>query len=344
MNMFKLLQVLAPVLVPVLAGILLAIPASPAHAVVLKIATISPDGSSWMTKFRQGAAKVAEATENRVRFKFYPGGVMGNDKAVLRKIRIGQLHGGAFSGGTLARYAGEAQLYSLPLKFNSLEEVDYVRKHMDTRIMAGFEKGGFVTFGLADGGFAYIMSNAPVDSIESLRRQKVWTPAHDQATAEALHGFGIKPIALPIADVRTGLQTGLIDTVAISPVAAIVLQWHTQVKYLTKLPMAYLYGILAVDAKAFARIAPEDQQVVKRIMGRIFQEMDQMNRQDNQHALDALRRQGVEFITPPTQSEADWKAIAADVSHRLIRTDGIPARLVETMERHLADFRNGTAH
>ncbi len=314
---------------------------TPATAIVLKIATLSPDGSSWMAKFRQGADEVAEATAGRVRFKFYPGGVMGNDKAVLRKIRIGQLHGGAFSGGTLSQYAGEALLYGLPLKFKSLEEVDYVRRHMDAKVMDGIRKGGFVTFGLADGGFAYLMSNAPVDSIESLRRQKVWTPAHDLATSEALQGFGINPIALPIADVRTSLQTGLINTVAISPVAAIVLQWHTQVKYLTLLPMSYLYGILAVDGKAFNRIAPDDQQTVHAVMGRIFREMDNMNRQDNERALESLNRQGVEFITPARESVSAWQHIAADVALHQIKADEIPALMVQALEKHLSDYRSG---
>ncbi len=91
--------------------------AAPAQAVVLKVATLTPDGSSWMRKMRAGAEEVAQATDQRVRFKFYPGGVMGNDRAVLRKIRAGQLHGGAFSGGTLTGYYSDIQIYSLPLTF-----------------------------------------------------------------------------------------------------------------------------------------------------------------------------------------------------------------------------------
>ena len=75
------------------------------EAAVLKIATVSPDGSSWMIKMRQGAREIADLTEGRVKFKFYPGGVMGGDKTVLRKIRLGQLQGGALPGGSLATYA-----------------------------------------------------------------------------------------------------------------------------------------------------------------------------------------------------------------------------------------------
>lgn len=326
--------------VAVLSTILLS---GPAHALVLKIATLSPDGSGWMQKMREGAAEVAQVTDDRVRFKFFPGGVMGNDRAVLRKIRIGQLHGGAFPGGTLSGSSGEAQVYSLPMKFKSFGEIDYVRKQMDSRIIADIENGGFVTFGLAEGGFAYVMSNAPVRDIDALRKQKVWIPAHDRSILETMKGFGINPIALPIADVRTGLQTGLIDTVAISPVAAIVLQWHTQVKYLTELPLAYLYGLLAVDQKTFNRISSEDQKAVRRIMGSVFREMDRMNREDNVKALEALRQQGIQFVKPPPETEGEWQNIASAISSRLIEKGNVTPDIVRILEGHLNDYRSQQA-
>lgn len=311
-----------------------------AQAFVLKIATLSPDGSSWMLKMRDGADKVAAATENRVQFKFYPGGVMGNDEAVLRKIRIGQLHGGAFSGGTLSGYYPDAQVYGMPLKFRSLEEVYYVRQHMDPVILEGLEKKGFVTFGLADGGFSYIMSNQPVEAVESLKDLKVWIPSHDKMIMVAMKGFGINPISLPIADVRTGLQTGLIDTVAISPVGAIVLQWHTQVKYLTKLPVVYIYGILAVDAKAFARIAPQDQSVVREVMEQAWREMDTMNRADNSRALKAIQRQGIDFIEPREQLHAAWYDLGANVNRQIVERGYITPAMAALLEKHLEDYRS----
>ncbi len=313
--------------------------AGPAQAVVLKIATLSPDGSSWMRKMREGADRVAKATDNRVRFKFFPGGVMGNDKSVLRKIRVGQLHGGAFSGGTLSGYYGDVQIYSLPLMFKSLEEVDHVRQRMDAAIVAGLADNGFITFGLADGGFAYVMSRQPVDTIDALRNLKVWVPDHDKMIMEAMKGFGIKPIPLPIADVRTGLQTGLIDTVAISPVGAIVLQWHTQVKYLTRLPMVYVYGVLAVDRKAFNRIAPADQVAVRQVMEAVWRDMDAMNRRDNAKALKALKDQGIQFVEPSPAASDEWYKMAEVINRKIADAGHVSTAAVETLENLLNDYR-----
>jgi TRAP-type C4-dicarboxylate transport system substrate-binding protein len=81
-------------------------------ATTLKIATIAPDGTSWMSEMRKGAEEIKARTDGRVSFRFYPGGIMGNDKSVLRKIRAGQLHGGAITGGGLAEVYPEANVYS----------------------------------------------------------------------------------------------------------------------------------------------------------------------------------------------------------------------------------------
>ena len=337
MSGWKLLRITALVLVLILWG-------GTAGAVVLKIATLSPDGSSWMVKMREGAAKVAEATQGRVQFKFYPGGVMGNDEAVLRKIRIGQLHGGAFTGGALSGYYPDAQIYAMPLKFKSLEEVDYVRQFMDTVIQEGLEKNGFVSFGLSDGGgFAHIMSNVPVADVDALKQLNVWIPAHDKMISEAMKGFGISPISLSIADVRTGLQTGLIDTVANTPEGAIVFQWHTQVKYITRLPIAYIYGLLAVDRRAFSRIAPEDRIVTRDIMAQVWREMNVTNRERYKDAMRALQKQGIQLVDPKPELQEAWYEKAAVINRRVIDAGHITPAMVNMLDAHLADFRSRQA-
>lgn len=327
------------IMVRIIAIALFTLMTSQAHAVVLKIATLSPEGSLWMKKMREGAKDVAQETNNRVHFKFYPGGVMGDDKAVLRKIRIGQLHGGAVVAGSLSKFYPDVQVYGLPLKFNTFEEVDYVRGHMDQLIIDGLEKSGFVTFGLAEGGFAYIMSKSPVRTIDDLRKQKMWIPDNDQMSLEILKAFGIMPIPLPIADVRAGLQTGLIDTVATSPIGAVALQWHTQVKYLTNAPLVYIYGFLAVDKKRLAKISSDDHRVIRDVMGRVFREIDRQNRENNVKAMEALLKQGIQLVKPPAEALDEWYAKASAVYERLIETGSLSRDIVNTLERNLADYK-----
>jgi TRAP-type C4-dicarboxylate transport system substrate-binding protein len=114
----------------------------PVEAKVYKIATLSPDGLSWMQKLRKSTSEIKARTDGRVKFKIYPGGVQGDDQTVLRKMRIGQLHGGALAAGSLTKFYPDLQVYNLPLEFQNYAEVDYVRRNLDNRIVQGLADGG----------------------------------------------------------------------------------------------------------------------------------------------------------------------------------------------------------
>ena len=132
---------------------------SHSQAETFKVATLSPDGSFWMKTMREAGKEVAAATEDRVQFKWYPGGVMGDDKAVLRKMRVGQLQGAALPMGELLSFYPDSQAYGIPFLFNSYEEVDYVRSQLDASLIAGFAEGGMEVLGIAEGYFLSLMHN-----------------------------------------------------------------------------------------------------------------------------------------------------------------------------------------
>ncbi|MBT6338507.1 MAG: TRAP transporter substrate-binding protein DctP [Desulfobacula sp.] len=310
------------------------------YAVRLKIATLSPEGSMWMEKMRKGAEMVAQKTDNRVTFKFYPGGVMGNDKTVLKKIRIGQLQGGAVVAGSLSQFFPANQIYAQPLKFKTIKEVDYVRKYMDQYVIDGLDNAGFVTFGLIGGGFAYIMSQKPITTVQDLRNQKVWIPDNDKISQDSIQAFGVTPIPLSIADVRTGLQSGLINTVATSPVGAVVLQWHTQIEYITNIPLIYLHAVLAVDKEKFLKINEQDRKIVTQIMTKALNKIDIQNREDDINAIQALKNRGITFITPSKDDLADWQKIADVASKKMVESGILPRDMADRLDNHLIDFHS----
>jgi len=289
-----------------------------AHATVIKIATLSPDGTTWMKKMREAAATISKQTGDRVKFKFYPGGVMGNENSILRKMRIDQLHGAAVTSGSLTRYFIDADIYGMPFLFNSVKEVNYVRSHMDKLIIKGLEDKGLVSFGLAESGFAYILSNTPIKSVSDLRKQKVWIPDTESAR-DTVKAFSLTPIPLPISDVLSGLQTSLINTIASSPIAAIALQWHTQVKYLTDMPLLYSWGTLVINKKIMDKLQKSDQEIVHRVMSEVFKGIDLQNQKDNISALAALKNQGIKFIIPEPNQVAEWKNLAQKANLQLVK-------------------------
>ena len=313
--------------------------ALPLQAATLKIATVAPDGTGWMQEMRKGAKAIERRTEGRVKFRFYPGGVMGDDKSVLRKIRIGQLHGGVLTGGGASQIHPDAALYGLPFAFNGYPEVDHVRGAMDGEIIDALAKKGFVSFGLTEGGFAYFLSNEPVTTVAELRKRKVWVPDGDRINRITLEAIGVSPISLPLTDVLTGLQTGLIDTVATSPIGAIALQWHTRVKYLIDAPTVYLYATMIVSQRAFKKIKRDDRAVVREVMSGVFERLNQQNRLDNESAREGLMAQGVEIIQPKERA-AQWQP-AIDASVEKLLAEGVFEQgALDRLNRHLEAYRN----
>ena len=313
------------------------------HATTFKIATIAPDGTSWMQEIRDGAEEIKKQTDGRVEFRFYPGGIMGNDKSVLRKMRVGQLHGGALTGGGLSMIYPEASVYTVPFVFQSYDEVDYSRKLMDPLLMDGLKKEGFISFGISEGGFAYLMSNEPVGGVDDLKGLKVWVPEGDDLSRTAFEASGISPISLPLTDVLTGLQTGLIDTVASSPMGAIALQWHTRVKYLTHSPLMYLYGGMVVSAKQFNKLSANDQKIVNEVMGGVFNKLNRLSREDNESALSALQQQGIGFISPDESETQRWRASLNNAIDQLLAKGLFNPSILQQLKSHLQDYRSKQA-
>jgi len=310
-----------------------------AIAAAFKIATIAPEGSQWMLDLKEGGKEVAERTDGRVTFKFYGGGVMGNEKKVLRKIRIGQLQGGVFTSTGLAERYGDIVLYGLPMVFRSQAEVDYVRERMDAQLQSGLEEAGFVSFGFAGGGFAMLMGNEPVTKIEQLRGRKVWVPEGDLSSYQAMQDMELAPVVLPITDVLTALQTGLLEYFATPPVGAVVLQWYTKVKYVTEYPFAYTIGVMAIDKKAFGRLSDADRQVVTEVFSAIYDKFERQNRVDNDKAEEALRANGLQFVRLDDDLTVVERKVAAS-SRQMARNGAISIDLLDQMLGHLEAYRS----
>lgn len=311
-----------------------------ASAKTIKIATAAPDGTTWMKEMKKGAKNIKEQTQGRVKLKFYPGGVMGNTSSVHRKIRIGQLHGGAFTAGSLAHIYKDVQIYSLPMLFKSFDEVDYVRSKMDVKLKQGLEDNGFVLLGISEGGFARILSNTAVHNLAEIRATKTWVPEGDVLVQESFNTLGISPISLPLSDVFTGLQTGLLDTISANSTAVIAFQWHTKVSHLIDVPLIYITGTLAVGKKEFDKISKPDQLIIKKEMGKVFEILDKLNRSDNQKALQALKNQGIKFIVPNDEELKLWQSLANKAITNLVNKNIVSRSAVDEVMQHLRDYRS----
>ncbi len=318
-----------------------AISAPVAAQQTIKIATIAPDGSGWMKELRAAAAETQTQTQGRVNVKFFPGGVMGSDTVVLRKIRLGQLQGGALTGSEIDSVCRDSPIYSLPFLFNNQDEVDAVRKLVDPMLADCFQKNGMRMLGIAGGGFAYLMSTHELRTRDDLRSSKVWVPANDRIGDLAFRNGGITPIPLPLSDVFTSLQTGLVDTVGNTPSGAVILQWHGKIKFVVDLPMSYIPAYILVDQKAMTKMTPADQAVVQRAFAAAMNRIDAANRRENVQAMNAMKQGGTKIVTPPPAEAARWREIGVTTANQLEQKNTFTPGLLAKIRSTLAGKRGG---
>lgn len=305
---------------------------------VIKIGTLAPEGSSWMKTLNTINAEVAEKTKGRVAFKIYAGGVLGDEKDMMRKMQIGQLHGVALTSGGLATLFQDIDVIHIPFFFRDYGEVDYVLKKMGPYFRKGLEEKGYVLLGWSEAGFVYLMSTNPITTMNELKKGKVWI-WHESPMARAIFNeAGVSAIPLAVPDVLVGLQTGIVDVVYTPPTGAILLQWFTKVKYLTDVPLSYIGGGLVVRRDVFKKIDPADQQIILDTFQRHLDQLKGITRQENQEAISVMQRHGVKVVTPPQDQVLEFKKLSEKALSRFVNQT-FSQKVLSEVTYHIEQYR-----
>lgn len=314
-------------------------PAGAEEPYLLKFASLAPEGSTWQNGLQAAADELREKSHGRLVVRMYAGGVAGDEKDVLRKIKIGQLHGGAFTGVGLGEVNPEVRVMELPFYFTNYAEVDYVTARMLPRFRAGFDDHGFKLLGWMEVGFIQFFSTHPIRSLEEMRRSKFWMWEGDPLAAAFFAASDIHPIPLSITEVLTSLSTHLVDTVYASPLGAIALQWASKVGYMSELPMADGVAGIIVSRRFFDRLPADLQTLLSEVMERHARALVVATRKDNDTSMRVMKERGVEVtfdrscLKPEEVATIQGRAVASLVDHLFSRG------LMEEAQRYLAEAR-----
>jgi len=287
-----------------------------ADGLELRIATLAPDGSSWMKILGKGAEEVATKTEKRVVLKYYAGGVQGDERDVVRKINLGQLDGGAMTSVGLSMIDESIRVLELPRLYASIEEMDYVSEKMWPYFQKKFEAKGFKLQDRGDVGWIHLLSKDELKSLADVKAAKVWLWGDDGIVKAMYKQIGIAGVPLGVPEVGPALTTGRIDACYGSPLAAVALQWNTKVKYIMSMPMSYGIAATVVKLDAYKKLGADEALVAKITKG-MQKALRKQIRKDNESAKKQMVRKGVkETATDPTLV-ADFDKAAAAVWQQL---------------------------
>jgi TRAP-type transport system periplasmic protein len=267
---------------------------------VLKIASLAPEGSAWMNLFHDWARAVEQRTGGTVKLKFYAGGVAGDERDFVRKMRLGQLSGAAITSIGLGLIQPEVRVLEVPMLINDYAELDYVRGKLADELRARFADKGFVLLAWGDVGPIHLFSNTPVRARADLAKTKLWEWSDDPVSRAMFKQLGITGVPLGVPDVLPGLSTGMIDAAFGSPLAVLALQWHGKLRYMTSMSFGQAIGATVVSRAQFEKLTPDEQKILLEEARTLEQRVLAQIRGENDRALEAIKRTGLTVVeTPP---------------------------------------------
>lgn len=294
--------------------------AGPAAAenVELRIASLAPSGSPWMSVLDKAAGEIKDKTGGRVTLKYFEGGQQGDERDFVRKIKLGQLDGAAVTAVGLSMIDESIRVLELPMMFATVEELDYVADKMWPYFQTKFEKKGFKLNDRGEVGWTYFLSKNKVESLGDLKGQKLWMWGDDQLVGAMFKKLGLNGVPLGVPEVDSGLTSGRINACYGSPVAAVALQWYTKIKFMTSMPMAYGIGATVMSVDALKKISADDVKTVTTIAKAASKKLRKTIRKANEDAKSTMTRKGVTVVQTPATMVDEFSKNAQDVWKQLV--------------------------
>ena len=283
-----------------LATLAVLTPAAEARMVV-KMATLVPEGSVWDKILKEMGAEWQEATN---------GEVTGDEPDVVRKMRIGQLHAAALSVAGLTTIDESFEVFEIPMFFDSYDELfhvlDTLRPEFEKRLLAK----GYVLLNWGQGGWVHFFSQKPIVGVDDLKSQKLFVWAGNDAMVQLWRQNGFQPVALAATDILTGLQTGMIEALPTTPLAALSLQWYRQTEHMQGMGLAPLIGATVMSERAWKRLSPEAQQAILTAARETEKRLNQEIPDQDRRAVEEMKKQGISVSEVSPEVEAQWRQAA----------------------------------
>lgn len=333
---------LAPRLAAALLLLSLLPPPATAQTVTVKLATLAPEGSSWHEALKDLSRRWAQASGGRVQLKVYPGGVAGDETAVISKMRIGQFGAALVTSHGITDVTTHVRALGIPRMIRSADEVDRALEALRPLLERQLVDKGFVALGWADAGMVRLFLPEATADIARVRRFKLFTWAGDTGTTELWRAAGFQVVPLPSTEVMTALQTGLVEGIPTTPVIALASQWYAHTRCLLDVPLAPLVGTLLVTAREWERIPAELRDPLRREAEQTLARMREENRRMEQEAIAAMAKRGLTVLSAtPAELEA-WNEASGAVM-RTVRGGYVPADAYDELVRALDELRRSRA-
>jgi TRAP-type C4-dicarboxylate transport system substrate-binding protein len=312
--------------------------AAPAHALTVKLATLAPDDSIWHRHLKETAEAWSKATGGAVTMRIYPGGVAGNEGDMIRKVRIGQLHGAMITAVGLREITPEAQGIMLPGIIGTGEELDYVMEHMAPRFEKLVLDKGFVVIDWGEAGWVHFFGQKPVRTPEDQKKLKIFAWAGDPGALKAYQSLGFNPVVISSTDLLPSLQTGLIQSFNGSALTALSIGAYQYARYMTRSTWGVIIGATVVNKSTWDKVPEAQRPTLLKLARDGARKLQLEVRKKEDEAIEAMKKNGLTVMEQTPEEMAAWEK-AQEKTWVLTRDVSVPGAIIDEIKKHRDEFR-----
>jgi TRAP-type C4-dicarboxylate transport system substrate-binding protein len=301
----------------------------------LRIATLAPEGSSWMRVFNAWSQSLEQATSGQVKLRFYAGGSQGDERDFVRKMNSGQLDGAAVTTTGLGMVVKPVLVLALPGLFDDYAQIDKVRKRLASEFDKEFEKAGYKLLGWGDVGRQRFFATKQVQKPSDLKSLKPWAWRDDLIFTEVLKAAGANPVQLSVPEVYPALQTGMINGLPASALAAVSLQWYTKLKYVSQQSSGFIVGATLIKKEKFDALSSEHQEALMSTSKRAHRLLARNIRRDDERAYQTILNRGIKEVDLSAHQK-EWDELFKKARNRMAGRV-FPKTLLKRVEKVLGN-------
>ncbi len=311
---------------------------SPLFAITVKLGSLVPGSSPWGTSLKRMAGEWKKISNGKVILKIYPGGIAGDESDMIRKMKFGQLHASAMTAIGISHIFRGAFSIQVPFLYKNDKEMMYVIKKMKPYLKENLKKKGFEILTWSDTGRMHFFSRYKIVSPDDLMKQKLFLWEGDPDMVRAWQELGFHPVPLSANEIQISLQTGMVDSLILSPTVAASYQIFTIARHMCEMELAPFLGGIIVSTKTWRKIPSDLQPKLKKAVEDIGKQMQARTKKDDAKYLAFMRKKGLKTHSVSAKIRADWMKMANDGYKKLIGKS-LHKESYEMVKKYIAQYR-----
>ncbi len=310
---------------------------SAAAQTTVRLASPAPLGSVWHKALKQFEVDVKTATGGRVVVRTI-GAAQDDEATMISNMKIGRQHAASITALGLASVDPAFNIFSIPMFFSSYDEYRAVRAKLEPVLKQKLEAKGLTFLNWGDTGWVYLFSKTAVPNVDTLKKQRLYTSAGEDAFVQLYKQNGFNPRPLPFTEIQSGLMTGLLDAVPSTPLATLAFQWYRNVPEMLDLGVGPLAGATVIDSKIWSSLSEADRTQVLTIAKKTQDALDKdVPAQDTQARGEMVKR-GLKVTTPDAAAVKGFRDMA-DKFAASMRGNVVPADMYDMAIRERDAYR-----